>query len=248
MPAKNTTSDFIKKAIAIHGNRYDYSKVEYVNNKTIVEIVCCKHGEFYQRPDSHLNGKGCAFCGLDKKRTLLYGVGINDLYLTKTSPLYRVWKSMIERCYKNDNRHPAYKDCYVCDEWHTLSNFREFFDKNYIESFALDKDFIVPNNKVYSPSTCIFIPNEINSLLVKCGRDKNGKIHGVNFSNRLGKYVANVSSSNSWKRIHIGVFDTIEEAENAYISEKSAIIKSIADKYKNVLPIETYNIIINHKF
>lgn len=248
MPTKNTISDFIRKARAVHGNRYDYSKVEYVNNKTIVEIVCQKHGSFYQRPDSHLNGKGCAFCGLDKHRTLLYGVGVNDLYLTKISPLYRVWKSMLERCYKNDNRHSAYKDCYVCKEWHILSNFREFFDKNYIEGFSLDKDFIVPNNKVYSPSTCIFIPKEINSLLVKCGRDKQGKLHGVNFSKRLGKYVANVNFSNGNKRIHIGVFDTMEEAEEAYISEKSAIIKYIADKYKDVLPLETYSIIINHKF
>lgn len=248
MPKKNTLDDFINKARTIHGNLYDYSRVEYVNNKTPVEIVCNKHGSFYQRPDSHLNGKGCAFCRLDKHRTLLFGVGINDLYLTKTCTLYRVWKGMLERCYSSDGKYSSYKDCSVCEEWHKLSNFRDFFDKNYIEGFALDKDFIIPNNKVYSPSTCIFIPKEINSILVKCGRDKNGKLHGVNFSKRLGKYVSNVSFLDKCKRIHIGVYDTIEDAESAYISKKLDIIKSVADKYKDALPVETYKLIINHKF
>lgn len=53
---------FIKKAIKIHGEKYDYSKVNYVNNKTIVNIICPHHGEFLQRPDAHLNGKGCPIC------------------------------------------------------------------------------------------------------------------------------------------------------------------------------------------
>jgi hypothetical protein len=53
---------FIKDAIKVHGNKYDYSKVEYVNNKTKVCIICPKHGEFWQEPYSHLRGKGCPVC------------------------------------------------------------------------------------------------------------------------------------------------------------------------------------------
>lgn len=248
MPKANTKESFISKAIIRHGNKYDYRNVVYINNKIPVEIICPIHGSFYQRPDSHLSGKGCSFCGLDKHKSKLYGVGINDLYLTQKSTLYSVWKGMLERCYKSNTKYHSYQDCYVCEEWHKLSGFRKFFDDNYIEGFALDKDFLFPGNKVYSPNTCIFIPKEINSLLIRCGRYKNGNLHGVNFNRKLGKYVANVSCSKTGKRIHIGVYNTKEEAEKAYILKKSEIIRNIADKYKDVMPEFTYRTIITHKF
>ncbi len=54
---------FISKAIEIHNDRYDYSKVEYVNNRTKVCIICPEHGEFYQLPKNHLHGQGCPECG-----------------------------------------------------------------------------------------------------------------------------------------------------------------------------------------
>ena len=55
--------EFIEKARKIHGNKYDYSKVEYINNKTKVCISCPEHGEFWQTPDHHLRGCGCKLCG-----------------------------------------------------------------------------------------------------------------------------------------------------------------------------------------
>lgn len=57
-----TTEDLIKRATKIHGSKYNYSKVEYVNAKTKVCIVCPEHGEFLQTPDDHLSGKGCKYC------------------------------------------------------------------------------------------------------------------------------------------------------------------------------------------
>lgn len=60
--AKLTTEEFIKKAQAVHGDRYDYSKVEYVNAQTKVCIICHKHGEFLQRPTNHISGHGCNKC------------------------------------------------------------------------------------------------------------------------------------------------------------------------------------------
>ena len=59
---KKNVNDFILKAKQIHGDKYDYSKVEYVNSHTKVCIVCSKHGEFWQTPASHLNGRGCPRC------------------------------------------------------------------------------------------------------------------------------------------------------------------------------------------
>jgi hypothetical protein len=67
---KPTTQEFIENSIKIHGNDYDYSKVEYIDNKTKVIIICKIHGEFEQQPSSHLQGNGCIICsGVYKKNT-----------------------------------------------------------------------------------------------------------------------------------------------------------------------------------
>jgi len=61
---KNTTIEFIAKARAIHGGRYDYSEIQYKNNKTSVVITCKIHGDFKQRPNDHLSTRaGCPKCG-----------------------------------------------------------------------------------------------------------------------------------------------------------------------------------------
>lgn len=60
---RKTKEIFINDAINVHGNKYDYSKVEYINQLTKVCIVCPEHGEFWQTPKSHLNGHGCRKCG-----------------------------------------------------------------------------------------------------------------------------------------------------------------------------------------
>lgn len=62
-----TTKEWVKKAKLIHGNRYDYSKVEYINCETNVCIVCHKHGEFWQKPSGHLSGQGCPHCNGGKE-------------------------------------------------------------------------------------------------------------------------------------------------------------------------------------
>ena len=67
--AKGTTDEFIERARKIHSNKYDYSKVEYINSKTKVCIICPEHGEFWQTPDKHLYGRGCPICGNDKQKS-----------------------------------------------------------------------------------------------------------------------------------------------------------------------------------
>ena len=62
---KLTTEEFIAKAQAVHGDRYDYSKVEYVNASKKVCIICKKHGEFLQRPSHHTDGRGCVRCAAE---------------------------------------------------------------------------------------------------------------------------------------------------------------------------------------
>ena len=62
-----TTEIFIKKAKQVHSDKYDYSKVKYIDANTKVCIICPEHGEFWQRPASHLNGCGCKYCGFIKR-------------------------------------------------------------------------------------------------------------------------------------------------------------------------------------
>ena len=61
---RSNSDDFIKKSQKLHGDKYDYSKVEYINSNTKVSIICKVHGEFRQTPNSHLNGHGCKTCGI----------------------------------------------------------------------------------------------------------------------------------------------------------------------------------------
>ena len=68
MSKRKTTIEFIEEAKKVHKDKYDYSKVNYVNNRTKVCIICHKHGEFWQEPYSHLNGNGCKICGIEKAK------------------------------------------------------------------------------------------------------------------------------------------------------------------------------------
>jgi len=63
-----TTEQFILDAKQIHGNKYDYSLVEYKGNKIVVKIICDKHGCFEQTPDHHLGNHGCDVCGQEKNK------------------------------------------------------------------------------------------------------------------------------------------------------------------------------------
>jgi len=65
LKTRSNTEEFILKARKIHGDKYDYSKVVYINNRTKVIIICPIHGEFKQLPNSHLTGYGCDRCGYD---------------------------------------------------------------------------------------------------------------------------------------------------------------------------------------
>ena len=69
---RKTTEEFIEKARQIHGNMYDYSKTNYINSRTKVCIICPTHGEFWQIPSSHLNGRGCPVCKRSHLENIIY--------------------------------------------------------------------------------------------------------------------------------------------------------------------------------
>ena len=75
MSKRKTLEDFIKESKKVHGDKYDYSKVEYINTHTKVCIICPEHGEFWQTPSSHLK-YGCSKCAKEK-------ISQNRRYTTK---------------------------------------------------------------------------------------------------------------------------------------------------------------------
>lgn len=70
MSRRKTTQQFIEEAKQVHGDKYCYDGTVYVNCNTKVEIVCKEHGKFFQRPDTHIIGRGCPKCAYSSKRKL----------------------------------------------------------------------------------------------------------------------------------------------------------------------------------
>jgi len=79
MTAKSDTETFIKKARAVHGNKFDYSKTSYARSNEKVIIICSIHGEFAQTPNNHLRERGCAKCKPARtKKTFLERYGVDN--------------------------------------------------------------------------------------------------------------------------------------------------------------------------
>lgn len=85
---QNSTSEFIVKSIKIHGNKFDYSKVEYVASHTKVCIICPEHGEYYQSPTNHLSGNGCPKCAWQYKRGK-YKLTKLETFLTQAEEIHQ---------------------------------------------------------------------------------------------------------------------------------------------------------------
>ena len=254
MSKRKTTEQFISDAIKVHGNKYDYSKVEYKGSNTDVLIICPIHGEFSQTPTHHLLGCGCKRCMADKMKSLCHGVGYNDYngqtrVNGKDIPSYKHWYHMICRCYspifQRDN--PTYKGCSVCEEWHTFSNFKKWFDEHYVEGYCLDKDILVQGNKVYSPDTCAFVPSKINHLLLCRKINKPQYKRGIYWDKGMSKFRALLSIEGKSKKL--GYFNTEKEAFEAYKQAKYDEIKRVASNaYANgEIEFRVYQGLLNYK-
>ena len=243
--------EFLKRAKDIHGNKYDYSNVKYVNSKTKVCIICPEHGEFWQTPHEHgLRGGGCPLCRNVARRRMLYGIAFYDVIESMVGSEEFIvssmrWRSMLNRCYdkKVHINHPRYEGCTVCNEWLLFSNFKEWFDKHYVEGWCLDKDILVKGNKVYSPQTCCFVPNEINVIFSNKTRPLDLP-KGVTL-NKHGKFVARTRINGVETRI--GQYNNAIDAFNAYKREKEKWIKEVADKWKDQLEPRVYEALYNYK-
>ena len=162
-----TTNDFISKAKKIHGNKYDYSLVDYTNTYTKIKIICQKHGVFSQRPDNHLNNSGCPICNESKGEKNI------RLFLKKNKISY-IKQFVFEDC--KDKRVLPF-DFYLPDyniiiEFDGIQHFeiRDIFgEDNFIQTQKHDiiKNDYCKNNNIHLLRIKYTEINNINKILEK---------------------------------------------------------------------------------
>lgn len=165
---------------------------------------------------------------------------------TKHTEEYQNWTCMIRRCYdeKLKERYSAYYgDCIVCEEWHNFQNFARWWNENIYrvgtERMHLDKDILFDGNRMYSPNTCVISPQRINMLFMK-KPNKYNLPNGIKPSSK-GRYESKYNGK------HLGVFDSIEDAVMAHDIAKSEALIQIANEYKDKIPNNLYEALINWK-
>lgn len=116
---KSNTSEFIKNALLIHNNYYDYSLVEYNNNRDKIKIICSKHGIFKQKPNNHLLMQGCPQCG--RTCSKLENSWLDSLRIPHLRRQFKITIITPEGKKKN----------YVADGFNTLTNTIYEFNGDY---------------------------------------------------------------------------------------------------------------------
>ena len=163
-----------------------------------------------------------------------------------TCKKYLSWRNMMQRCYseKYNSKTPAYKECSVCTEWHRFSVFKKWIDTQDWEGKQLDKDLLIPGNKVYGPDTCMFVSSSINSLLVHSRLFSGEYPRGVCFHKSSGRYMAQCFIRG--KHRTIGRFSTIAGAEKAYLNAKSSEILRRASGLDDDCDSRLYDALVRH--
>ena len=230
---------------------YEMEIIEYINAKNIfVEFqdehkmkVHTTYGNFKNgnvKNSYHPNVCGVGYLGEGKYKAKENG---------KDTEVYKKWHDMLRRCYDPYylDRHPTYRDCMVCEEWLNFQNFAKWYEENVYEcdneETHLDKDILIKGNKIYSTETCVLVPKRINSLFTKCNAIRGKYPIGVNWHKATNKFVAqcNVLDKENNRKVHLGLYDSIEEAFLAYKQFKEGYIKQIADEYKDLIPTKLYD-------
>lgn len=202
-----------------------------------------------------------------KVKKLVYGIGINDVdYVVQKfettgyvdgkikqkkvwfCPYYRVWTSMLNRCYsaKYQERYPTYAGCTVSNEWLTFSNFKNWMEKQDWEDKQLDKDILFEGNKIYSSGTCVFVTQTVNKFTSDRGNHRGEWLIGVCWHKIAEKFLAQCSNPFTKKQETLGYFTCEVEAHQAWlkrklelahelaaIQEDPRVAKALIDRYMN---------------
>ena len=181
---------------------------------------------------------GVGFVGAGK-----YQTRINSIQSTS----YKRWKEMLNRCYNpkcESYKNYGERGVYVCTEWHNYQNYAEWYETNCPdEKFVVDKDILNKGNNCYCPEYCCFVPVEINTALTSRRRCRGNFPIGVR--EKDGKIIAQITYLG--EKLHLGTFDSIESAFNAYKLKKEECLRAYAEMYKDKISTSVYNALYNYK-
>lgn len=155
---------------------------------------------------------------------------------------YNTWMAMMSRCYDLKNQQPSYIGCEVSPLWFNFQVFAEWVNQQEgfgLDGWQLDKDLIAAQNKVYSPETCCFLPQDLNNIFRAKRSGKTDPTLPRGVLCRDGRFVA--TSSFKGKAKSLGSYDTKEEAFSsvkAYVEDK---VRLLADYYKSYLSAAAYS-------
>ena len=189
-----------------------------------------------------------------KEGKLVYGIGINDadyriyrreiingkLKIVWKCPYYTKWGGMLRRCYSKEyqEKYPTYKGCIVHEDWLLFSNFKEWMEAQTWQNRQLDKDFLIEENKMYSPSTCLFIPQELNKFILTRGRARGVYPMGVSYRKKDKRMVNEYNNpymsmirNQRGKQVHLGLYSTPKEAHQRYLEEKLKYCKEYLKEF-----------------
>ena len=216
-------------------------EVQFINTgfKTVVELGHIRNGNV---KDPYVP----SVCGVGVLGTK-HSPTVNGV-LTKE---YMLWCSMLKRCYSDTckKKQPTYEGCEVSDNFKSYEYFYDWCNKQIgfgNEGWQLDKDLLTKGNKIYSENTCIFIPREINQILVKSTASRGKYLIGVCWDKTKKAFKASVNK-NKGKQAYLGLFNTELEAFNAYKTAKESFIKEQANKWKDKIDIRAYNALMNYE-
>lgn len=146
-------------------------------------------------------------------------------------PFGRAWYNMVTRVY-GKNATAAYKDVTICEEWKSAKSFKTWMETQDWEGKELDKDLLVPGNRVYSPETCCFVSHRVNTfLLIPPRKYGEGKL-GVNY--HRGRYEVNINLGDG-KSTYLGAYGNEDDAHNAWLSAKLILAEELAKEESNII-------------
>ena len=137
--------------------------------------------------------------------------------MARHSKAYSLWTNIVQR-----HKSLGYHDVKVCEEWRESWVFLQWYARNYVEGYELDKDLKVPGNRLYSPDTCLFIPRTLNRKLVNLGKS------GV-YLHAMGWRAQGLKLSG--KRGVIKQSQVYEDCLEAYRENKNRFMDQLAVEY-----------------
>lgn len=173
------------------------------------------------------------------------GEGPYNVFNNGCARAYYSWQNMMERCYSKQRANlEHYNGCLVDPRWH---NFQEFAAWYYADKtppgYQIDKDILMKGNRVYSSENCCLVPLTINSLITN-NRKRRGTLP-VGVTLEGGRYRVRVRVDS--KKLHLGSYDTPEEAFAVYRKAKEANIKRMAHKYRKYIKPEVYEALMRYE-